>query len=186
MLDTVPDTVELTDVIEPLPVKPATVVLLLDSDTLKLSGRVRVNIHCDLQLACANSAPIISLQLFNQSDDPTRSVTLLWDDHSGETKNATLVNDGSSSAMGGRVTSSWYVFNRTDDGSAASLSIDPAAGITLMRFEVNGELEDQDGVGFAVQDGVVFSTSSCLTSADPPKGRFDIAVRDHSESVGTS
>ncbi|KAJ7903114.1 heme peroxidase [Mycena leptocephala] len=157
MLDTVPDTVELTDVIEPLPVKPATVVLLLDGDTLKLSGRVR---------------------LFNQSDDPTRSVTLLWDDHSGETKNATLVNDGSSSAMGGRVTSSWYVFNRTDDGSAASLSIDPAAGITLMRFEVNGELEDQDGVGFAVQDGVVFSTSSCLTSADPPKGRFDIAVRN--------
>jgi hypothetical protein len=29
-----------------------------------------------------------------------------------------------------------------------------------------------------VQDGVMFSTSSCLTSTDPPKGRFDIAVCD--------
>jgi hypothetical protein len=56
--------------------------------------------------------------------------------------------------------------------------IDPKAGILRMRFLLNGKLEDQ-GVGFAVQDGVVFSTSACLTSSDredPPKGRFDIAV----------
>jgi hypothetical protein len=35
-----------------------------------------------------------------------------------------------------------------------------------MRFLLNGKLEDQGGVGFAVQDGVVFSTSSRLTSSD--------------------
>ncbi|KAF7362631.1 Peroxidase [Mycena venus] len=159
MLDTVPSDVELTDVIEPLPIKPATVVLLLDGDKLQFSGFVR---------------------LFNQSDDSDqiRLVNLLWDDRSGETHNATLPFDRTSSAMGGRVKSAWYAFNHTADGNSAPLAIDPAAGITTMRFEVNGNVEDQGGVGFAVQDGYAFSTSSCMTSADPPKGRFDIAVRN--------
>ncbi|KAJ6589769.1 heme peroxidase [Mycena capillaripes] len=157
MLDTVPSDVELTDVIDPLPIKPATVVLLFDGDKLQFSGFVR---------------------LFNQSDDPTHPVRLLWDDHSGETHNATLPFDRTSFAMGRSVQSSWYAFNHTVDGDSASLALDPAEGITTMRFEVNGKVEDQDGVGFAVQDGFAFSTSSCMTSADPPKGRFDIAVRN--------
>ncbi|KAJ6480791.1 heme peroxidase, partial [Mycena vitilis] len=38
MLDTVPRDVQLTDVIEPLPVKPANIVFLLDGDSLKLSS----------------------------------------------------------------------------------------------------------------------------------------------------
>jgi hypothetical protein len=42
MLDTVPSGVELTDVIDPLPIKPASVALVLDGDKLKLSGLVRV------------------------------------------------------------------------------------------------------------------------------------------------
>lgn len=42
MLDTVPGGVQLTDVITPLPVKPANVILTLDGDTLKLFGQVRV------------------------------------------------------------------------------------------------------------------------------------------------
>lgn len=92
--------------------------------------------------------------------------------------------------MGGRVQSTWYAFNGTsnDDGTPGALSLDPAAGITRMRFTVDGKLEDQGGVGFAVQDGVVFSRSSCLTVApadgedgsgsdSPIAGRFDIAVR---------
>jgi hypothetical protein len=43
MLDTVPHNVQLTDVIDPLPVKPATVTLVLDGKSLKLSGQVRVH-----------------------------------------------------------------------------------------------------------------------------------------------
>ncbi|KAJ7488087.1 heme peroxidase [Mycena latifolia] len=159
MLDTVPSDVELSDVIEPLLIKPDTVVLLLDGDKLQLSGFVR---------------------LFNKSDDAdtTRSVRLLWDDHLGESHNATMPFDRNSFAMNKRVRSAWYAFNHTADGDSASLAIDPAAGITSMRFEVEGNVEDQDGVGFAVQDGYAFSTSSCMTSEDPPKGRFDIAVRN--------
>lgn len=45
-----------------------------------------------------------------------------------------------------------------------------------MRFTVDGKVEDQGGVGFAVEDGYVFSASSCLTSTNPIAGRFDIAV----------
>jgi hypothetical protein len=43
MLDTVPRDVKLTDVIEPLPVKPTQLQLIHDGDSLKLSGLVRVN-----------------------------------------------------------------------------------------------------------------------------------------------
>ncbi|KAF7334638.1 Peroxidase [Mycena venus] len=157
MLDTVPRGVELTEVIKPLPVKPTQVVLLLDGDVLKLSGLVR---------------------LFNQSDDSSRSVALLLEDHAGKTTtNVTLTQDHISHTMGGRIQSVWYAFNESSEGSP-TLSVDPVAGITKMRFIVDGKLEDQGGVGFAVQDGVVFSSSSCLTSNRPTTGRFDIAVRN--------
>lgn len=42
MLNTVPRGVQLTDVITPIPVKPDNVQLILDGDTLKLIGEVRV------------------------------------------------------------------------------------------------------------------------------------------------
>ncbi|KAJ6600581.1 hypothetical protein DFH09DRAFT_1070371 [Mycena vulgaris] len=51
-----------------------------------------------------------------------------------------------------------YIFG--DDSSGRSL--DAAAGIMNMRFMVDGKLEDRGGVGFAVQDAVVFSTTSCF------------------------
>ncbi|KAJ6571280.1 heme peroxidase [Mycena capillaripes] len=72
MLDTVPSGVELTEVIEPLPVKPTRIVLLLDGDKLKLSGSVR---------------------LWGLAEVSTRHVHLLWDDHLGHTRNASLKTD---------------------------------------------------------------------------------------------
>ncbi|KAK7018337.1 peroxidase [Favolaschia claudopus] len=157
MVDTVPNGVQLTEVIEPLPIKPSRVELILDGDALKLSGFVR---------------------LFNQSSDATRSVAIQLEDHSGkQSEKFPMSADRISETLGGRVTSAWYAFNHSDSGAPA-LSIDPAAGITKMRFIVNGKMEDQGGVGFAVQDSVVFSTSSCTTSNNPLKGRFDVAVRN--------
>ncbi|KAJ7218925.1 hypothetical protein C8J57DRAFT_1227838 [Mycena rebaudengoi] len=52
------------------------------------------------------------------------------------------------------------------------LASDAVAGITSMRF-VDNKLEDQGGL---VQDGVVFSNSSCLT-AKSMQGRLDVVVR---------
>lgn len=45
MLNTVPYGVQLTEVITPLPVKPANLELILDGDTLQLWGVVRVRIQ---------------------------------------------------------------------------------------------------------------------------------------------
>ncbi|KAJ6589944.1 putative L-ascorbate oxidase [Mycena vulgaris] len=64
-----------------------------------------------------------------------------------------------------------------DDHDTPFLSLDPAAGITRMRFTVNSVLEDQGGAGFAVQDGVLFSETSCLVSRGLWAARIDVAVR---------
>ncbi|KAJ7858381.1 heme peroxidase [Mycena olivaceomarginata] len=153
----VPNGIELTEVIDPFPVKPK-IKLILDGDTLKLIGSVR---------------------LWGVGKDPKRQVHLLWEDHSGVTaRNVSLPLGLLGSALGVRTPSIWYDFNHTAKGDQTALVLKPKAGITNMRFIVNGELEDQGGVGFADQDGIIFSTSSCRTSKDPFKGRIDIAVRN--------
>ncbi|KAJ7267782.1 heme peroxidase [Mycena rebaudengoi] len=158
MLDTVPSGVELTEVIDPLPVKPDLVELLLEGDKLLLSGAVR---------------------LFNVSGTNTAVVRMLWDDRAGPNpdNNVELVPDRTTKSMGGRIISNWYVFKGSSE-EPGFIPLDPAAGILNMRFTVDGKLEDQDGLGFAVEDRVVFSNSSCLTSDTPPVGRFNIAVRN--------
>ncbi|KAJ7200275.1 heme peroxidase [Mycena rebaudengoi] len=163
MLDTVPRGVELTEVITPVPIKPANVQLVLAKDKLKFSGQVRLR---------------------NMPVDPTRQVRLLWDDHTNGTHNATLPAVGRSTAINGRYTSAWYGFQPTpeDDEEEKFLFLDAAEGIKSMRFVVNDKLEDQGGVGFAVEDGVVFSATSCVTArsaeGSPLSGRFDIGVRN--------
>jgi hypothetical protein len=101
-------------------------------------------------------------------------VVLQLEDRAGnKTSGITLQPDHISNTMGGRIQSAWYAFNETSTGT---LSIDPAAGLTKLGFTVNGKLEDQGGVGFAIQDGALLSSTSCLTSFNPIKGRFDVAV----------
>ncbi|KAJ7614419.1 heme peroxidase [Roridomyces roridus] len=163
MLDTVPHGVQLTDVITPLPVKPANVEFTMANDTMLLGGQVR---------------------FWNHTEETAGTVQMLWDDQLGAIGNTTLGFAGAGSATGGKYTSAWYGFDPT--GSPfASLSLDPAAGIQRLRFVIDGKLEDQGGVGFAVQDAYMFSESSCLynSSVSPEgdvtaSGRVDIAVRN--------
>ncbi|KAJ7799099.1 putative L-ascorbate oxidase [Mycena olivaceomarginata] len=154
MFDTVPKGVQLTEVITPLPVKPHNVYLILDGDTLKLFGEVR---------------------FWNMKQNVNREVVLLWDDHNGGTHRARLGFAGVSTAAAGSYNAAWYAFNLTAQRPFQALK--PAAGITRMRFVVDGRIKDQGGLGFTVQDGVVFSNSSCATSRDPYSGRLDVAVR---------
>ncbi|KAJ7111057.1 heme peroxidase [Mycena epipterygia] len=157
MLDTVPKGVELTEVITPLPVKPSNLALLLDNDTVQFSGEVR---------------------FWNMTLDETHTVNLLWDDHIGGTHNLSLPAAGVSTSTGGLYSAAWYSILE----NGGPLSLDAAAGIKNMRFVVDGKLEDQGGIGFPVQDGVLYSTSTCITSgmqfAPPFAGRFDVAVRN--------
>jgi hypothetical protein len=111
--------------------------------------------------------------------DANRQVRLLWDDHVGGENNATLLAVGVSHAVRERYTAAWYGFRTAKD--IPFISLDATAGITNMRFTVNSKLEDQGGVGFAVQDGVVFAETSCVTARNqfrfPTAARFDIGVR---------
>ncbi|KAF8173511.1 hypothetical protein K438DRAFT_1980775 [Mycena galopus ATCC 62051] len=57
------------------------------------------------------------------------------------------------------------------------------AGLMSLSFVVDGKLEDQGGVGFAIQDGYAFSETSCLISFNETTGlpiseQFDVAVRN--------
>ncbi|KAF7351640.1 Peroxidase [Mycena sanguinolenta] len=155
MIDTVPNGVVLTDVITPLPVKPSDVVLTMNGDVLELSASVR---------------------LWNTTDT-TSSVTMLWKDHIGGTGNDTLAFWDLSSATGGKYSAAWYrVATVTNAVLTDFVSLDPAAGITSMSFLVDGQLDDQNGLGFAIQDGFMLSKTSC--QIEFLSARFDVAVRN--------
>ncbi|KAF7343082.1 Peroxidase [Mycena venus] len=145
MLDTVPSGVQLTEVVTPLPVKPSNLAIILAGDMLNVSVEIR---------------------FWNMSADANRLVRVLWDDHTEATHNVTLDFLGVTSSSNGRYNAAWYGMNAT---------LDAAAGIKSMRFAVDNKLEDQDGIGFPVQDGIIFSATSCATSNT--SGRFDVAVR---------
>ncbi|KAJ6574935.1 heme peroxidase [Mycena capillaripes] len=151
MVDTVPSGVQLTEVVTPLPVKPTNLRLILDGDNLVLTADVR---------------------FWNMTADTSRVVVMLWDDHVGATHNTTLAARrlGTSFAINSRYSAAWYGLD--------SFAFDAIAGITNMRFTVNGQLEDQGGIGFAIQDSVLFSQSSCLFSPHPISARIDVAVRN--------
>ncbi|KAJ7786119.1 heme peroxidase [Mycena metata] len=152
MLDTVPSGVELSDVITPMPVKPTTPIFTLDGDVLKFTGRVR---------------------FWNLTANANRVVLLLWDDHHGGVRNSTLLSSLKSSTTYPYGVATSFIFGNSSD---AGLSLDAAAGIKTMRFSVDGELQDQGGVGFAVQDGFAFSTTSCFFGNNAT-AQYDVAVR---------
>ncbi|KAJ7138643.1 heme peroxidase [Mycena filopes] len=156
MLDTVPNGVQLSDVITPLPVKPGGLTFTLDSGVLQLTGGVR---------------------FWNLAANANRVAALHWDDHLGSTHNSTLLSSSESTTTYPNGVATWYSFGpQTDAGQV--LALDPAAGIKSMRFVVDGEVMDQGGVGFAVQDGFMFSTTSCFKFYDNNRtARYDIAVR---------
>jgi hypothetical protein len=106
------------------------------------------------------------------SQETNSTVRLLWDDHVGGTNNITLSAKGGFTNSGGRNTGAYYAVPQP------FLAIDAAAGITKMSFTVDDRLEDQGGLGFPLQDGVVLSTSSCVDFSfnGSISGHIDIGV----------
>ncbi|KAF7364726.1 Peroxidase [Mycena venus] len=94
----------------------------------------------------ANLTLVTEVRFWNMSNE-THTVNLILDDHAG--------------------VRGWARVNAT---------LNATTGATNMRFLVDGKLEDQGGLGFALQDGVVFSNSSCAYNEN--LGRFDVAVRN--------
>ncbi|KAJ7150708.1 heme peroxidase [Mycena filopes] len=153
MFDSVPKGVKLTEVLAPLPVKPANMQLVLNNGTLQLSGQIR---------------------LWNAVADPARTVRLAYAEHGSTSythKNITLRATGATN--GGRgASAAWYTLS-------PPLSIPARTGISRFRVEVDGKVMDQGGRGFAFMDDVVLSRTSCLTNSDASSlaGRVDVAVR---------
>ncbi|KAJ6474852.1 heme peroxidase [Mycena sanguinolenta] len=117
--------------------------------------------------------PPHSLWMFWNLTDTPNVVLLLWDDHLGGVHNSTL--DSSLASVGSypHGVATGYIFGNYSSG----ILLDAAAGITNMRFMVDGQLEDQGGVGFAVQDAVVFSTTSCFFDSNRT-AQYNVAVRN--------
>ncbi|KAJ7447506.1 heme peroxidase [Mycena galericulata] len=155
MLNTVPSGVQLTDMITPLPVKPSNVVLSMAGDILKVSCSVRLwnmpedaNVHCVYALGRP-------CRFRGYKKLPPRLCGRFL-----------LLLAGVTARCG---TGSMRRMKPT-------LYLDPAAGITSLSFVVNGTLEDQGGIGFAIQDSFMLSETSCKIE-DPFTGRMDVAVR---------
>ncbi|KAJ7736874.1 putative L-ascorbate oxidase [Mycena metata] len=164
MVDTVPAGVQLTDVITPLPVKPDLIDLTLsvDQKTMQFTGMLRV---------------------WNLPQTTTHDVRLLWDDRAGGTNNVSLVQSRVATSSGGRATATWFSF--------PTLTLDVTAGITNMLFAIDNAIEDQGGVGFAIQDDLIWSNTSCITEGATVTGKLAIAVRNdlaptrvYAESLG--
>ncbi|PIL35211.1 hypothetical protein GSI_03001 [Ganoderma sinense ZZ0214-1] len=162
MLDTVPTTVQLTDVIDPLPVKPQEIALTYMGDgTFHLTGQIR---------------------FWNTAYSVSRSIKLLWADRDGKTDPAYSSVLGTNEQMGatalydGTFDAQWYNIGPLSDNFTV---IDAATGISKFWFEVdegNATMEDQGGVGFAVQDVVMVANSSCVVQSTGT-ARIQIAVR---------
>jgi hypothetical protein len=108
-------------------------------------------------------------------------VRVLWHDHFEGSGNSILDFLSTSSSTGGKYTATWYQFNSTPF-DFNPLLLDPVAGVTSLSFVVDGILEDQGGLGFAIQDAFMLSQTSCQGGA-PVTGRVDVAVRGPSHSV---
>ncbi|KAJ6484253.1 hypothetical protein C8R45DRAFT_1099388 [Mycena sanguinolenta] len=108
------------------------------------------------------------------TEDYTRTVSIVLTDHAGSTDTRAFGFASLSSSTSGKYSAAWYWFNPTNFNI---LSLDAVAGVTSMSFVVDGTVEDQGGIGFALQDGFMMSQTSCSSGA-PEVGRIDIAVRN--------
>ncbi|KAI1789406.1 hypothetical protein LXA43DRAFT_584251 [Ganoderma leucocontextum] len=164
MLDTVPKSVQLTEVIDPLPVKPQAIALTYMGDgTSHLTGQVR---------------------FWNMVSSASRSIKLLWADRDGKTDPAyagvlsTNAQMAASALYDGMVDALWY---NVGPLSSNFTVIDATSGISKFWFEVdegNGSAattENQGGAGFPVQEVVMVANSSCIASTG--NAHIQIAVR---------
>jgi hypothetical protein len=177
MLNTVPRTVTLTEVLEPLPVKPTDLSLIMHANngSFSLSGDVRVRLFLPHSAEISHSP---SPQFWNLDAKSDATVRLLWADRSGKPCTGCAVQleplDGENVGISfvGNHTSLWFQI------PWPGLDVSPA-GISHFWFEIteNGKtwVENQDGSGFPLQTDILVSDSSCTTSF-PPSGRIDIAV----------
>jgi hypothetical protein len=191
MIDTVPRGVTLTEVIEPLLVKPHEVQIIpMDDGSFVLRGEVRVSyMSFDMIEMC-----LTGLQFWDMPENDKRVVKIFWVDRSGNacsdcqaTLGHTIDQVGSSNTgEGHKNTALWYSFNRTETDQVI---VNPSLGISNYWFTVqeNGKIStyNQGDNGFPVQDTLLVANSSCFTFNEngDRELKLKIAVCDSSLTV---
>ncbi|KAJ7314240.1 hypothetical protein DFH08DRAFT_821597 [Mycena albidolilacea] len=107
--------------------------------------------------------PVASLGRLSALEHPAR-----LDPH----RNVTLGEAGTSTSTGDKYTSTWHSFNASFPALVFHLVIYDEA--EARPPSCGGKAQ---GPGFVVQDGVTFSTTSCV-SQDKTTARFDVAIRN--------
>lgn len=118
-------------------------------------------------------------------EDATRKVTISWSDRNGHACNGcsgrlshTPDQVSTFTASGLTTQSLWYSFNNPT-ANQQGITISAATSISKFAFQVvaggHTQVEDQGGVGFAIQDVVMLAVTSC--DAGNNNMKLDIAVR---------
>jgi hypothetical protein len=173
MLNTVPRDVQLTEVIEPLPVKPVLTMVRAANGTFMLSGSVRVCLSF-----CVLLHLLTPLQFWNLDDSTNPEVSLVWAGEDGKQCDGcsvVLSHDKASQvgiSMPGNHRAPWYML--PDSGIFMGATDSPTFWFEI---NVNGDkrIEDNGGAGFPLMKKVVLSDTSCVSQSQT-SGRFDIAV----------
>ncbi|KAH7097606.1 hypothetical protein BKA62DRAFT_715708 [Auriculariales sp. MPI-PUGE-AT-0066] len=165
MINIVPSGVQLTEVVTPLTVKPRGVELVHRGDGfLSFIGEVR---------------------LWNLPENSARQVRLVWHDRNGtQSSNTTHTSNMVGAAAGGRYRTEWYSWKIPLSVNDTTTPLTEALGMTGIHFEVQESaggpwaVEDQQGLGFAIADTVMFSETSCKTGTTFPfHAKYRVAVR---------
>ncbi|KAJ7499501.1 WSC domain-containing protein [Mycena latifolia] len=152
MLNTVPKAVQLSEVIEPLPVKPYELVLSLATNgTLIMTGYIRI-FGTSAEAVAASPAGM--------------PVTLTWLGRNGETNASYSTSAASGSSSSGSLWGSVHFFE-------VSATIDAQAGISSFvvdwAYSAQDALthSDNDGAGFSFQDVALYQADkSCSDAAN--------------------
>jgi hypothetical protein len=174
MVHTVPEDVQLTEIIEPLPVKPVVTLIYASNGTFALSGNVRVRSPCGLLLRLFKIPQFWDL---DDSDDP--QVSIAWAGETGKQCDgcsAVLSHDKTFEfgiSMPGNHRAPWYIL--PDGGIHMGANDAPKFWFEIAQKGTR-RVEDNGGNGFPLQKKVVLSDTSCVSENDT-FARWDIAVR---------
>ncbi|TCD65071.1 hypothetical protein EIP91_003273 [Steccherinum ochraceum] len=142
MIDTVPNGVTLTEEVQPLDVKPTAMQLSWVGDgSISFKGEVR--------LWNQTSSP--DVKLFWKARDGTKSSNSVALTHNAShTTNPLFPGSPSLESL-------WY--------DLPAITVNATESLSNFWFEINGNVEDQDGAGYAMQDVVMIANGTCLSAA---------------------
>ncbi|KAK0212134.1 heme peroxidase [Desarmillaria ectypa] len=154
MIEVVPSSVTLSDVIEPIPIKPVAIQMTFDSSgALAFTGEIRV--------------------LVSDRVDTNLTVQLHYADHEGNIPSnntvSTVVAPRTGYGLG--VNFQFYTFSATVPNGISSfnVSVTPSSG--------GEEVYDNGGFGYPVQDNIFFvSSHSCLVQEVDENGNWNLTA----------